>query len=842
MGPRGQSHLSVLPVPPVPARSSLQLEQLSRSQRKAALHIQRAKLLARDVIRAGNELWAGGSTAPDHRRIRESVWERADVARILDDCKDHDKTMAAMRVSTPTGHPALCRLAKTSRAAYGMSGADGLSSSESGVRRGDVVPAKIDCIDLPDAKTSCSLRLADVPQLAAELPLGDASDLLLPLAQGSAVSGYADPALRRGEHLNTLATMMVMCGLCVPTTRAVPLGIKLFCVAKNEKVGEAKSQRLIWDCRPVSEMCRPPPPTRMASVGSIVEIELGSIADVELGSQSQGEFFGLACTDLPCFFYSLKGLVPGLEKLCVLEGVDVGVVRANLQELANSGSPLSPEASAQASSTHALNLRRYGDNYAERAARVLSEKWPEGSTHTDLGCTAAPMGFSWSPFIAQCVSSKLANDACPHSLHVVHKGGMRRMEGSVVMTYLDDLAGICRGATEKAAMSASAGILQALKQKAVDYGLDTHKDQLGTDVTELGIRLRAMNNTVIATPEPGRFCLLLHATAFLVTCKYVTKEAFLSVLGHFAWVLQLQRSQYSCLAACYDAAITTSGRIEITPAVRQELTWLLRLAPVLRADLGAPLCPRTYMVDAGPEGGAVVWAPLSYGEKYSTDVQLINYPQPKWKLGPLGKWQRNEHNNLTEARTNLWALQHAGRSEVQRAQRENNIARRRRVVVFTDSLVALGSFTKGRSSSRSLNRYCRKQASLAALLGVVPVLRYVATDQNLADGPSRGIRFPCVHSETAQKAAVKAAGKAALPLAATMTRPTRSVTPDASACESHESSVSDGEYHLCKSDLGDELGMARLWSPPRSIMDRPMWAADREVAEVLAARRHNKLK
>ena len=141
---RPQSHMSLMPVPPVPARSELELEGLSRSQRKATLHEHRAKLLARDVIRAGNELWKGGPVTPDYRRIGKEVWERADVSRILEDCKEHDISMTAAQVTTPTGHAALSQLAKVTPSGYGSRGqqkGELPSSIESSVCRGEIVSA-----------------------------------------------------------------------------------------------------------------------------------------------------------------------------------------------------------------------------------------------------------------------------------------------------------------------------------------------------------------------------------------------------------------------------------------------------------------------------------------------------------------------------------------------------------------------------------------------------------------------------------------------------------------------------------------------------------------------------
>ena len=60
-----------------------------------------------------------------------------------------------------------------------------------------------------------------------------------------------------------------------------------------------------------------------------------------------------------------------------------------------------------------------------------------------------------------------------------------------------------------------------------------------------------------------------------------------------------------------------------------------------------------------------------------------------------------------------------------------------RALHLTDSQVALAVATKGRSSSKSLNRLLRKFAALQIAGGVWPLLAYVDSAKNPADGPSR---------------------------------------------------------------------------------------------------------
>jgi len=62
-------------------------------------------------------------------------------------------------------------------------------------------------------------------------------------------------------------------------------------------------------------------------------------------------------------------------------------------------------------------------------------------------------------------------------------------------------------------------------------------------------------------------------------------------------------------------------------------------------------------------------------------------------------------------------------------------------LVMTDSLVCLGLFAKGRTSSRGLLRLARIGAAYQLALRITLYLRFVPTDRNWADGPSRQSRL-----------------------------------------------------------------------------------------------------
>ena len=93
----------------------------------------------------------------------------------------------------------------------------------------------------------------------------------------------------------------------------------------------------------------------------------------------------------------------------------------------------------------------------------------------------------------------------------------------------------------------------------------------------------------------------------------------------------------------------------------------------------------------------------------------------------MGTWLREGHNNLGKLRTVISCLKHAVRSH------ENW---NRRILLITDTFVALGVLTKERSSSRGLLRLSRIAASYELGLRLSVALRFVHSERNVADGPS----------------------------------------------------------------------------------------------------------
>lgn len=103
-----------------------------------------------------------------------------------------------------------------------------------------------------------------------------------------------------------------------------------------------------------------------------------------------------------------------------------------------------------------------------------------------------------------------------------------------------------------------------------------------------------------------------------------------------------------------------------------------------------------------------------------------------WRVTVSGEWQEPgaEHINARELRAALYGL----RSAIASGCRRNE-----RVLIFVDSLVALGALDKGRTSSFHLLRRVRQISALVLTTGVRPVYRYIETDWNPSDAASRSV-------------------------------------------------------------------------------------------------------
>jgi hypothetical protein len=101
----------------------------------------------------------------------------------------------------------------------------------------------------------------------------------------------------------------------------------------------------------------------------------------------------------------------------------------------------------------------------------------------------------------------------------------------------------------------------------------------------------------------------------------------------------------------------------------------------------------------------------------------------EWRDIVSARWRRDEHINVLEVRATLlgvrWAL-------------SSPLSFRRRLLVLSDSAVAVGAIGKGRSSSPFLLRRLRSLAAHLLAGGLQLACCWLPSGVNPADRPSRG--------------------------------------------------------------------------------------------------------
>ena len=103
-------------------------------------------------------------------------------------------------------------------------------------------------------------------------------------------------------------------------------------------------------------------------------------------------------------------------------------------------------------------------------------------------------------------------------------------------------------------------------------------------------------------------------------------------------------------------------------------------------------------------------------------------PLERWSEVTRLKWKIEDHNNLGKVRILVLALRRLARSQK---------SWDKRVLVISDSMVAIGALAKGRSPSWPILRLCRMAAAVQLATGIRPYWRWIQSKRNHADGPSR---------------------------------------------------------------------------------------------------------
>jgi hypothetical protein len=182
------------------------------------------------------------------------------------------------------------------------------------------------------------------------------------------------------------------------------------------------------------------------------------------------------------------------------------------------------------------------------------------------------------------------------------------------------------------------------------------------------------------------------------------------------------------------------------PSVRRELWCAAMIAPLLDTNIRADWSTTVIATDASEIGSGVVYTSSSTVDTLNSQPSVPGtivstllssfVKQSSWKCAISHNWNDEEHINALEVRSVLNAVRWMIKKP---SILDGTTMDHRRALVLCDSSASVGALNKGRSSSHMLLRPIRSVATLLLASGIYLTLKWIPTDLNPADGPSRFI-------------------------------------------------------------------------------------------------------
>lgn len=306
-------------------------------------------------------------------------------------------------------------------------------------------------------------------------------------------------------------------------------------------------------------------------------------------------------------------------------------------------------------------------------------------------------------YIAQRIHLRLLDEVLPDPSRGISLRHGRRLGDFRFGAYVDDYFSLGHD-FETAATHLDRVVQQCLRagvpandRKVIPPGADS--------VVILGIEAHS-NGCLL--PRLDRFQALLSQIRTLASRRLWPLDALRHLLGKWAWNLLLRRPIFSVLFSCYKLIHLTDSVVSPPHDASQELLTLVRIAPLVRADLTQDFLDVVLCTDASTKGGGVVYAhtlpsevlPLVESDDVSFHVNWIK--QQEWRVAIRHGWRQAAHVNILEGEAIVLGLRWLLRTLRHRDHR---------ILVFVDNQAVLGALRKGRSSSPTLNRICRKVAA-----------------------------------------------------------------------------------------------------------------------------------
>ncbi|CAE7252533.1 AMY1.1 [Symbiodinium necroappetens] len=621
----------------------------------------------------------------------------------------------------------------------------GSYEAEPGV--GETVPMDLSSLSLPtlsgtgvDLEREMSGSIGDMIRDFEGHLLQDATTWASVAEEAARMKPYNDPKMHHKGFYRDFLLRLQSCGILTFSRRARGR-VGAFSVSKKPKVIDGQlrhRQRLILDCRQVNLQFRAPPLTELGSLAALCEIEIGPGETVYTGG-----------ADIADCFYGCR-LPIGMESFfCFKEDILVRDAKALFPEM--------PEW------IHGLAE----DSVISPCLSVL------------------PMGFSWSFYIVQQLHEQITMQALSIDRRDLildsHPARELRRGTCLAMPYCDNVHVIGKesGRVEQHRLR----VCECLREK----GFQVHEEVPASAVVPtLGGIVDGHAGLVRATPS--RLWKIIIGFEYCLR-KPVSSEFVRRLLGHAMVLCVLNRCGMAIFRSLYDFSAKGLGPCRLWKSAARECRMFIAIAPLLQGNLRREWSSRVTCTDASPEGYGIVECELGvdqvreigqWNERWRfkrlpvsewrhrerafnydvvSDLFTVGRPEPtaginqeyveneefvevpfqlmkpsRWHTAKIGMWKNtSEHISLKEGRCLVLALRRLSRDSKQRG---------RKLLIFVDNLALGMAVSKGRAHDFHMLRVCQQVAaiSLASDLFIRP--RWVPSEVNPADGPSRGSLHP----------------------------------------------------------------------------------------------------
>ena len=397
--------------------------------------------------------------------------------------------------------------------------------------------------------------------------------------------------------------------------------------------------------------------------------------------------------------------------------------------------------------------------------------------------TVLPMGWSWSLRFCQLIVESFVTAEVGMENTIKDGEPFIRVKAGAAAgaAYVDNVLVF---ATDKRKADKC---LHRIAESLTSAGLLVHEVNMASDrASFLGLEL-AGNRLRVSAERAWRVRLALE---FALKKRFISPAAMEVIVGHVVWLFMCRREMLSVLCHVY-RHIKQEPRataLPMTDALAAELRDIVGLLPLCYTTLDADWSDTLHASDASPYGIGVCYSHVEPGVAgdIGRQAEKLRYAvgsstrarasalgvDPKapahrslefasddartelesslskfsevaagicihnhWRVVTGFRHSHSEHITQTEGRALLIAAQHSVRSASKYGCKH---------LFLVDNLALCHAVNRGRSSSFSLQRIIRQLAALSIATGSKFVCRWIPSERNVADFPSRMRPIPFV--------------------------------------------------------------------------------------------------